>query len=170
MFSICAKCHFQLLTGQGQGQGQSSRYRKSSIFNISAVIYDIFTTFGNPTKNFQHKICLLTKFNMAAWRRFVLCITCKNGCTKEEQERNISWGRDKGIKTQKKTRSIWQSPTWGRPASQILVESQFRSSKIPLAAMATGKWLRKLYPRTTWRMDLRQLTVYKHFGWAICVL
>ena len=43
--------------------------------------------------------------------------------------------------------------------------------KIPLAAMAAGEWLRKLYvncsyPRTrpTWRKDLRQLTVYEHFG------
>ena len=40
--------------------------------------------------------------------------------------------------------------------------------EIPLAAMAAGEWLRKLklYPITTWRMDLRQLTVYEHFGWV----
>ena len=27
-----------------------------------------------------------------------------------------------------------------------------------------SKRLQKLYPRTTWRMDLRQLTAYEHFG------
>ena len=29
---------------------------------------------------------------------------------------------------------------------------------------SASKRLQKLYPRTTWRMDLRQLTVYEHFG------
>ena len=41
--------------------------------------------------------------------------------------------------------------------------------EIPLAAMAAGKRLQKLYRfyrRTTWRMDLRQFTVYEHFGWV----
>jgi len=37
--------------------------------------------------------------------------------------------------------------------------------EIPLAEMAAGEWIRKLYPRTTWRMHFRQLTVYEHFGW-----
>jgi len=38
--------------------------------------------------------------------------------------------------------------------------------EIPLAAMAAGEWLRKLYPRTRGesRMNLRQLTVYVQFG------
>jgi len=31
--------------------------------------------------------------------------------------------------------------------------------------MAAGEWLRK-GPRGVWSMDLRQLTVYKHFGWV----
>jgi len=62
-----------------------------------------------------------------------------------------------------KTRSAGQSPTWGRPVPQVRMESQFRI-EIPLTAMAAGEWLRKLYPRTTWRMDLCQLTVYEHFG------
>ena len=29
---------------------------------------------------------------------------------------------------------------------------------------SASKGLQKLYPRTTWRMDLRQLTAYEHFG------
>jgi len=32
--------------------------------------------------------------------------------------------------------------------------------------MAAVKLHRKLYRRTTWRMDLRQLTVYELFGWV----
>jgi len=32
--------------------------------------------------------------------------------------------------------------------------------------MAGGKWLWKLYPRTTWRMDLRQLALNTHLGWV----
>ena len=35
------------------------------------------------------------------------------------------------------------------------------------SSRSNGSWrmtIRKLYPRTTWRIDLRQLTVYVQFG------
>jgi len=32
------------------------------------------------------------------------------------------------------------------------------------ARSSANKRLQKLYPRTTWRMDLRQLTAYEYFG------
>jgi len=40
--------------------------------------------------------------------------------------------------------------------------SSFNSYRSNLSWQMTH--LQKLYPRTTWRMDLRQLTVYEHFG------
>jgi len=40
------------------------------------------------------------------------------------------------------------------------VKLDIRNSSRSIAS----KQLQKLYPRTTWRMDLRQLTVYEHFG------
>jgi len=57
---------------------------------------------------------------------------------------------------------------WGRPAAASPSGKSIQVVEIPLAAMAAGELLRKLYrrSRTTWRMDLRQLTVYEHFGWV----
>jgi len=60
------------------------------------------------------------------------------------------------------TRSAWQSQTWGRPSPQVRVQSQFRYSRNSSRTNGSySEWLRKLYPRTTWRMDLHQLAVYE---------
>ena len=47
-----------------------------------------------------------------------------------------------------------------RPKSECKVNLDILNSSCSNAS----KRLRKLYPRTTWRMDLRQLTAYEHFG------
>ena len=38
--------------------------------------------------------------------------------------------------TTQKTRSAWQSQTWGRPAPQVRVPNKFQEDEIPLAVMA----------------------------------
>jgi len=67
------------------------------------------------------------------------------------------------------TRSAGQSPTWGRPPPQVRVESQFRYSKFlsqQWQLVNDSKTCIVCYSRTTWHMNLRQLTVYEHFGWV----
>ena len=61
-----------------------------------------------------------------------------------------------------KTRRAWQSPTWGRPALQVLSGKTIWVLEIPLAAMVAGEWPWKHYPRTSWRMELRQFTLNAH--------
>ena len=64
------------------------------------------------------------------------------------------------------TRSAGQSPTWGHQVPQVRVESQFRYSNY--SSRSNGSWQITnnskncivFYRRTTWHMDLRQLTVY----------
>ena len=69
----------------------------------------------------------------------------------------------------KKTRWAGQSPTWGRPSPQVRVEShcsysKFLSQQWQLAS--NSKNCIAFYRRTTWHIDLRQLTVYEHFRWV----
>ena len=47
-----------------------------------------------------------------------------------------------------------------RRKSECKVNLDIRNS----SRSSARKRLQKLYPRTMWRMDLRQLTVYAHFG------
>jgi len=49
-----------------------------------------------------------------------------------------------------------------RPKSECKVKLDILNS----SRSSASKRLQKMYPRTTWRMDLRQLTAYEHFGCA----
>ena len=67
------------------------------------------------------------------------------------------------------TRWAGQSPTWGRPSPQVRVESQCSYSKFlsqQWQLSSNSKNCIAFYRRTTWHMDLRQLTVYEHFRWV----
>ena len=70
-----------------------------------------------------------------------------------------------------KTRSIGQSPMWGAwpRKSEWKVNSGSRNSSPSNGSWATGEWLRKLYPRTMWRMDLRALRVGGYACYNFCV-
>jgi len=57
-------------------------------------------------------------------------------------------------------RNMGLSPTWGRQAPQVRLEGQFRT--IPLVATPPSECPRKPHPRTTWRMELRQVTLNAH--------
>jgi len=68
-----------------------------------------------------------------------------------------------------KTRWAGQSTTWGRPSLQVRVESRcsyskFLSQQWQLAN--NSKSCIAFYCRTTWHMDLHQLTMYEHFRWV----
>ena len=47
-----------------------------------------------------------------------------------------------------------------RPKSECKINLDILNS----SRSSASKRLQKLYPRTTWRLDLRQLTAYEHFG------
>ena len=69
-------------------------------------------------------------------------------------------GRGNWWNSQNKTRSAWQSQTWGRPSPQVRVESQFRYSKFlsQQSPLATDSVNYILEPRGVWSL---QLTVYE---------
>ena len=67
------------------------------------------------------------------------------------------------------TRWAGQSPTWGRPSPQVRVESQCSYSKFlsqQWQMANNSKNCIAFYRRTTWHMDLRQLTAYEQFRWV----
>jgi len=67
------------------------------------------------------------------------------------------------------TRWAGQSPTWGRPSPQVRVESQCSYSKFLSQQWQLSNNCKNciaFYRRTTWHMDLRQLTVYENFRWV----
>jgi len=67
------------------------------------------------------------------------------------------------------TRWAGQNPTWGRPSPQVRVESQCSYSKFLWQQWQLANNSKNgiaFCRRTTWHMDLRQLTVYEHFRWV----
>jgi len=67
------------------------------------------------------------------------------------------------------TRSIGQSPTWREAGAASPTGKIIQVVEIELVATTPGKLRRKPYPRTTWRMELRQFALNAQLGWFVCL-